>query len=168
MAAALVPLQNITLGSAAASVTFGSIPTTGYRDLILISQGRSNRSATTDIYKILFNSSTTGYSRVVAYGTGSATGSYADASLSELRPYGLTGASATSGVFGFVKTQIMDYAQTDKHKTILNNEDATGAELSMSAYRWANTVAITSITVAPLLGTTLSAGSTFALYGVVA
>jgi hypothetical protein len=167
MAAALVPLQNITLSTATASVTFGSIPAT-MRDLVLICHGRSNRSATTDIYKMLINGSTTGYSRVVAYGTGSSASSYSDASLSDLRPYALTGASATSGVYGFVKTQIMDYSATDKHKTILNNEDATGAELSMSAYRWANTAAVTSISIAPLLGTTLSAGSTFALYGVVA
>ncbi len=165
MATALTALATTTLASASATVTFSSI-SGSFRDLILIASGRSDRAGTNDIYKILFNSSTTGYSRVVAYGTGSTASSYSDATLSELRPYALTGASASSGINGFLKMQIMDYTATDKHKTVLNNEDATGAELSMSAYRWANTAAITSISIAPLLGTNLVAGSTFSLYGV--
>ncbi len=163
---ALVPLASFTLSSNQSSVVFAGIPSNGFRDLILVASGRSDRGATTDIYKILFNSSATGYSRVVAYGTGSAASSYSDASLAELRPYALAGASASSGIYGFLKMQIMDYV-TDKHKTVINNEDATGAELSMSAYRWGNTAAITSISIAPLLGANLVAGSTFNLFGVI-
>ena len=160
-----VALATTTLGASAASVTFSSI-SGSYRDLVLIANARTDRAATSDIYKITLNASGTGYSRVVMYGTGSTADSYADASLSAITPYALTGNTATSGVFGFLKMQIMDYSATDKHKTILNNEDATGLEVSASAYTWANTNAVTSIEIDQLLGSNFASGSTFSLYGI--
>ena len=158
---AWVAIGSITLDSTASSVTFSSIPAS-YRDLILVANARTDRAATSDIYKITLNASATGYSRVVMYGTGSTAASYADASGSYMAPYALTGNTATSGVFGFLKMQIMDYSATDKHKTILNNEDAA-IEVSASAYRWANTNAVTSIEIDQVLGSNFASGSTFTL-----
>lgn len=163
---AYVPLANTTLASNSATVSFSSI-SGSYRDLILIAQGRSNRSGQyNDLYNITFNGSTSGYSRVVAYGSGTSTGSFTDASISGCWQNGLTAALAPSGNLGFLKMQVMDYSATDRHKTLLNNEDNTANEMSMSAYRWANTSAITSMTIAPLIGTLFLAGSTFSLFGV--
>lgn len=164
--ATYMALANFTATGNTASVTFASIPNT-YRDLVLIANARTDRSEATDIYKITLNSSGTGYSRVVMFGTGSTQGSYSDAALNEIRPFALTGATAASNTFGFLKMQIMDYSATDKHKTILNNEDATGSEVAASAYRWANTSAVTSIQIDQLFGTNFVSGSTFALYGIV-
>lgn len=160
-----VLLNQITLAASASSVAFSSIPQ-NYGDLVLIANARTDRSEATDLYRITLNSSATGYSRVVLYGTGSTAASYADASLNEIRQFALTGATAASNTFGFLKMQIMDYSATDKHKTILNNEGATGMEVSVSVYRWADTSAVTSMQIDQLLGTNFVSGCTFSLYGV--
>jgi hypothetical protein len=62
--------------------------------------------------------------------------------------------------------QFMDYAQTDKHKTVLMRTNRAGGGVSMIAGRWASTSAITSIVLAPD-GGTFNTGSTFYLYGIV-
>jgi hypothetical protein len=67
-------------------------------------------------------------------------------------------------------TTIMDYSATDKHKTSLSRGNALGqANVSVIAYasRWANTNAITSLTVLLESGSFLT-GSTLSLYGVIA
>ena len=162
------PIASVTLSDTASQVVFSGLPQT-FRDLIIIGHGRTNRANLGDLYVIRFNGSTTNYPRVVAYGNGSIFASFSDATLNEIRPYALSGATASSGVFGFMKMQIFDYSQTNKEKTVLINEDAAaGNDVSMSAYRWTNTAAINSISLAPLLGTTFSVGSTFTVFGVIA
>ena len=161
-----VALATTTLGTATATVTFSSIPAT-YRDLIVIATGRSNRASAADLYLIRLNGSSTGYSRVWMYGDGSTFNSFSDASLNELRPYALAGATAASGRFGFLRMQIMDYMATDKHKTVLIDEDAAqGNDVGRATYRWANTAAVNQISVSPLLGTQLAIGTTISLYGI--
>jgi hypothetical protein len=67
MATAIIPLANITLGSAAASVTFSSIVGT-YRDLLLVSQ--LGHVSNNDI-RIRFNSDTgSNYNMVYSAGDG--------------------------------------------------------------------------------------------------
>lgn len=151
MGAALVPLQNITLGSAASSVTFGSIPGT-MRDLRLVYfVGSVNGNQ--DI-GVRFNG-TTGTSHVYMAGFGSSTGSGTGANL--------LGYVNSPGLLNQV--DIMDYAQTDKHKSGLIRYGADTNFAAAAAFRWASTAAITSVEL--YLGTgTFSSGSTFALYGV--
>jgi hypothetical protein len=64
-------------------------------------------------------------------------------------------------------TQIMDYSATDKHKTLLVRWDTlrSGSVVLAQANRWANTAAITSVTVLQDSGT-ISAGSRIDLYGI--
>jgi len=153
------PLATVTLGSSASSVTFSNIPAT-YRDLILVSNGKSGTGTEVSLLLRPNNDSGNG-SRVLMQGDGSSTLSIADSA-------GIFGgflpSSSSSNAVDIVN--IMDYSATDKHKTILRRGDAP-AFTSAHAFRWASTSAITNIV---LIVTTQSigAGSTFSLYGVIA
>jgi hypothetical protein len=153
------PLANVTVTVAAASVTFSSIPAT-YRDLVVVFDGSITLGATAD-YQVIFNSNTTGYSQVFAYGNGTSTASSSDPSLS----YAPLGRASTNR--GVQIWNIMDYSATDKHKTVLDRGNSAGSDLLMRAVRWANTAAITSISIS-LPGTTLASTTTVSLYGVIA
>jgi len=58
----------------------------------------------------------------------------------------------------------MDYSATDKNKAALTRSGAAAQVTVMLSTRWANTVAITSLTVVPQTSS-FAAGSTFNLYG---
>lgn len=157
MASAMVALATTTLGSAASSVTFGSIPAT-YRDLRLVINGTATVSG--NIF-IRFNGDSSGsYSYVQAYGDGTSAASSSAASQT----------ADASGVFytnpGVATYDIMDYSATDKHKSNINRGSTAGNLVVMSAGRWASTSAITSIVVSHGSGS-YATGTTFSLYGIV-
>lgn len=164
MASAQVALATITLGSAASSVTFASIPAT-YRDLRLVSFVPSLTGSPTAAGAFArFNSDTGGnYNTVYAYGNGSSTGSGTETNSTTL----FWGAFPAAG--GIDHWDILDYAQTDKHKSAIGRADGNGASTWMYAGRWASTSAITSITLtSPDSGSDqFGIGTTFALYGIV-
>jgi hypothetical protein len=150
------PLATVTLGSSAASVTFSSIPAT-YRDLILVGQFTGSSAAAA--LNLRFNSDTGNYTGVQAFFSG-AVGSNTTTSQTLSAIYG---ANIT-----FATANIMDYSATDKHKTTLTRSGNVGnSEVAMAAFRWASTAAVTTIGLVPAAGT-ISAGSTFNLYGIVA
>jgi hypothetical protein len=154
------PLANLTLGSTATSVTFSSINQT-YRDLILVTNVTHSANAEIDL-TIRFNGdSGANYNRVAMTGNGSAAASFAQTSNNGAE---LLGASTT--ISGAI-TQVMDYSATDKHKTVLFRGNLTAGRVSATAARWANTAAITSLSVSVLSGN-YAIGSTFSLYGIVA
>jgi hypothetical protein len=163
--ATYTPLATVTLASSAASVTFSSIPAT-YRDLILVIQ--SGAVGNDSNVRLRFNGDTgSNYSYVRMYGTGSGSGS-SDSTTST----GFQAARQTAnnvGGFGMGVVNIMDYSATDKHKTALVRS-GLASEITMAhAARWANTAAVTSITLLGFeLGTNFLAGSRFDLYGVIA
>jgi len=162
MAAALVPLQNITLGSAQATVTFASIPST-FRDLRLVVQPIMVASGPVEA-GIIFNGDTGGnYSRVYAEGSGSSVGSSSQSGVTRLIVL-----YHNSTLQGNSLVDVMDYSATDKHKTVLSRLNNTAVLTGMGAGRWASTTAVNSIQFAALNGTSFAAGSTFALFGVVA
>jgi hypothetical protein len=153
-------LATVTLGSSASSVTFSSIPAT-YRDLILVSKPIATSGAIESALR--FNSdSGTNYSVAVMFGTGSTTGSFGGAGST----YVSLVDAITSGN-NISIAQVMDYSATNKHKTILLRRDFPGEATAASAGRWANTVAITTVSITAL-SSTYAAGSTFNLYGVIA
>lgn len=162
MAAALVPLQNITLGSNQTSIVFGSLPST-YKDLRIVVQGQL--TASSNYFKLNFNGdSGNNYNYVFMRGNGSATLSTAvsnDASIYQ------TPSSISADTNTMITADVMDYSATDKHKSTLTRSHTDGVYVWAIAGRWANTSAITSVTIAAFSGS-LKAGSTFALYGVVA
>jgi len=84
----------------------------------------------------------------------------------------------TGGVFSNTSTstspyvaicEILDYADTNKFKTIraLSGRDVngTGGDIALRSSLWRSTSAVTSITILAGVGT-LSSGSHFALYGI--
>lgn len=149
---AWVPLATTTLSSSAASITFGSI-SGGYRDLMLTFTGTSTASVNGNLY---FNADTTSgnYSFVRMYGTGSATASNTGNDI----PYDFY----TNPTM--VQIQIMDYSATNKQKTALTRWDTAANITGATAYRWANTAAITSILIDPSTAS-FNAGCTFSLWG---
>jgi hypothetical protein len=153
------PLATITLGSAAASVTFGSIPAT-YRDLILVLQGLANTSILSATMRL--NGDTgSNYSYVFMTGTGSVAQSSA-ATDTRINVAAISASSMSQTIF-----QLQDYSATDKHKALLIRTDVAGWGTRAGAARWANTSAVTSISII-IDGGSLTTGSTLSLYGVIA
>lgn len=68
---------------------------------------------------------------------------------------------------------IFDYAQTNKHKTVLSRANlASGNQyprVSLNAYRWASTASISSLSLFSVVsGGLYNPGTTFSIYGVIA
>jgi hypothetical protein len=155
------PIATQTLGSAAASVTFSSIPAT-YTDLIIVTQAIS---ASADDVGIRFNSdSGTNYSQTWLSGNGSSafSGRYSSSTSVYLDIYGSMGTT----LFNNANVQIMNYANTTTNKTFLSRSNRAGAGVDAIVGLWRNTAAITTIVLAPTSGVNFSTGSTFTLYGI--
>jgi hypothetical protein len=157
---ALTPLANITLGSAAAGVTFSSI-SGSYRDLRLVINGGVTSGG---VARWTFNGDTTStYVWVSLEGDG-ATAS----STSNGNTYGTFANNTivwTTTLTTVASLDIMDYSATDKHKTVLSRTARPDNAVSDMTLRWPSTAAITSMNVYAGASTWL-AGTSFALYGV--
>jgi hypothetical protein len=163
------PIATQTLGSAAASVTFSSIPGT-YTDLMLVlgdlKSGTSSNSIT-----VRYNSdSETNYSYTIITGTGSA-GQSARESNKTYSFFGGYNVGVDSTYPSVMVGHIMNYANTTTYKTGLSRygiERAGGTgETQAIVNLWRSTAAITSVTVATYTGN-WSIGSVFSLYGILA
>lgn len=152
-------LANVTLTGTSSSVTFSSF-TTGFRDLFVV----FSCQATSVSPRLRFNSDTgTNYNEVFAYGDGSTAAGYAVSNQAYI-DFSIFG----MGNGGMVTAHIMDFSSTNKHKPVLIRDNYTvgsyvGADMLVG--RWANTAAITSLTVYAGSGS-FASGSSFALYGV--
>ena len=158
--ATYTPLATVTLASTTSSVSFSAIPAS-YRDLVLIVNAAT---ATEGNLRIQVNGDTgSNYSQVNmrAFGSGG-TGSSSSTSTFIASNYS-TGLASTDRAINIYN--IMDYSATDKHKTFLIRANHPG-ELDALAGRWANTAAITSVTMTA--NAVFSVGSTYSLYGVIA
>lgn len=154
------PLANVTLGSAASSVTFGSIPAT-FRDLICVVVATGS---TTLQGRIRLNSdSGSNYS----YQRMSGSGSSATATEQSSQSSGYVSAIAQATTTGQLQMSIniMDYSATDKHTTIVSRADQAANGTEAFANRYANTAAVTSVQILTSTGN-WAIGSTFALYGI--
>ena len=153
------PLATVTLGTAAASVTFSSIPAT-YRDLILIVDGQ--RTGTNNVRLQLNGDTGSNYSTV--YAASYLTSSGSNSGIAFI--YGTNNDVDTTTKLNWV-VNLMDYSATDKHKTLLSRFNQASSNTAMLAHRWANTAAITSILVYTGDGN-WAAGTTMSLYGIAA
>jgi hypothetical protein len=152
-----IALQNTTLGSLAASVTFSSIPAT-FRDLVVITN--VDGTAQTEMFVRLNGDN---YNTIRMQGNGSIAGSGSTTNADGARLNG-NGDIMTDFSFSSI-IHIMDYSATNKHKTGLSRTNSSNG-VDACAFRWANTNAVTSVTVYPAAGS-FDVGSTFALYGIV-
>jgi len=172
---AMFPLQVITVGSAgAASVEFTNIPNT-YTHLQLRYTAQTNRG-TYGIaeYALTFNSDTaTNYGYHAVYGDGAGTTAIAYSTQNSIRGDGEIGTS-TGGTFGGGVLDILDYANTNKNKTVrwLGGVDINGTiagfggRVGLFSGLWRSTSAITSVKLVPYTGSLFTQNSSFALYGI--
>ena len=152
-----IPLATVTLVSSTASVVLSNIPAT-YRDLVLVFNGTT---AISDGVGSRYNGDT-GNNYNAARMTGSSAGAISDSFSNISRIVETAGNTDERTVY---ISNIMDYRATDKHKTVITRS-SIASNVTGIASRWANTAAITSITVfSP--GSTITTGSTISLYGIV-
>jgi len=150
----LLSTTTLTTGTTTISTISGS-----YKNLLVLAKG-IYCSTNTDL-RIRLNSDTgSNYSFVLAQGDGSSafSGSYSGTSME-------VGVLTTGR--GNVIAQIMDYSATDKHKIVLARGDQAADRTRMTAGRWANTSAITTVKVMTNANQ-MASGSTISLYGVIA
>jgi hypothetical protein len=155
-----------TLGSAAADVTFSSIPGT-YTDLLLVMNAQSVQATTYDNAIIQFNSDTaSNYSRtrLNGYSAGAVSERSINATSHLIGP--LTGTSFSSSIFSPSLTNILDYANTTTNKTALWRSNSQDGYVQAGVGLWRSTSAITSIKISTLSASNLASGSTFKLYGI--
>lgn len=148
-----------TLGSAAASVTFSSIPST-YTDLVLVVNGTAGSLVGTFVQ---FNSDTgSNYSTTYLYGDGSSALSTRASNQNAIQTGNITSGNQCIGI-----VQVMNYSNTTTNKTVLsrygNVSNSTGAQVGL----WRSTSAINTILVLTN-SSTFSTGTTFSLYGIAA
>lgn len=152
-----IPLATITLASTDSSIDFANIPTTGYRDLVLVA--RPLMTVAGSEARITINGDTgTNYPNIYVGGSGSSTfavpatgNAYYDANQMD---------TTAIGVYHF-----LDYSATDKHKVILHRTTRPGNYTLMQVTRWTNTAAITTLKIYPS-GGTFDVGSIWSLYGI--
>lgn len=167
-----VLLKEITLAAATPTISFTSsdIPTSGYRSLEIETLARSDSSSGTNVgFFCTLNGDTSdaNYRRELIYANGaSALGDLKDAAASSRQLGGLPGATAVAGAAGTGLLRFPDFLDTTFHKIAEGRMTSLGATVvyALSAYRWFNTGAITSID----LFTTgnFVVGSKFRLYGI--
>lgn len=167
MATTYEPIATTTLGSAAASHTFSSIPAT-YTDLVLITNAIPTTAGGIDFYLTVNGASTSGlYSKTHLAG-------YSATSASSTR---FTGQNRISTFWQvgpentqpfLVNYSIQNYANASIFKTVLARAgafQASAQEVNAFVGLWRNTNAITSITLTPSSGN-LNTGTCLTLYGI--
>ena len=160
MPATYEPIATTTLGSAASTITFSSIPNT-YTDLRLVITGYTSPAADP---VIRFNSDTgTNYSETIIKGNGSTALSTRFTSRT-----GIEYSYSDVGPYTQPSLTIMDlfsYAgSTNKSALIELSADANGSQgLTRTVALWRNTSAITRIDI---VSATWVAGTTATLYGI--
>jgi hypothetical protein len=155
------PIATQTLGSAAPSVTFSSIPQ-GYTDLVLV---MSVKGSAANFPTLRFNSdSGSNYSRTILTGNGSA--------ASSARGTSETGAAinynaqTSTSEFNYNSiTHIQNYSNSTTYKTQLTRANQAALGVDAIVTLWRNTAPITEITIYTNTGNH-AAGSTFTLYGI--
>jgi hypothetical protein len=167
MPANYVLLEKIVVGAAgASSVTFNSIPQTGYTDLVVKTSLRE--TGTSSVFGITFNGNTSGYSTMRLNGTGASAGSTSSSGAAAIDGIVLPGSDATASIFGNTEFYIPNYASAN-YKSVsidaVTENNATTAYQRLIAGLWSNTAAITSISFATPFQNFVQY-STFYLYGV--
>jgi hypothetical protein len=152
------------LGSAAASVTFSSIPST-FTDLQILMSARTDAASAVGYVTVAFNGSTSNFSIRGLGGNGTSPASWTTPSnfVGEV-----VGNSSTAVTFSNLSMYIPNYAgSTNKSFSAdsVGEQNATLAQSAFTAGLWSITTAISSITFTPNAGNFLGL-STFYLYGV--
>lgn len=163
------PIATQTLGSAASSVTFSSLPQ-NYTDLIVVI-GSATFSANSTLY-VQYNGDTgANYSSTVLSGDGSAASSSRTTSVNGAQIGAANGQSST--VMQTCIVNIQNYSNSTTNKTAISRWSRSDAEVSTTVSLWRNTNAITSIEIYGGYGngtknSNMQSGTTITVYGVAA
>lgn len=153
-----------SFGTTQTSITFSSIPQT-YKHLELRFVAKNGSTTQTNMF-VNFNGSSTGYAWHSLYGSGTAV--YSTASSAQTRitiPSCITNYTA-GAAWGSGIISILDYRGSGKNKTTRTSHgEINNFVVALTSGLWANTAAITSITLAPPNGN-FAIGSRFSLYGI--
>lgn len=165
-------IATVLVGSGgSSSISFTSIPST-YKHLQVRAIMRSTFADTDSFLKVNLNSDTgSNYPNHFLNGNGATAGAfgystsqYAYAFLSMF-----PAASASASLFGTAVIDILDYANTNKNKTIrsLGGYDVNGSgTVRLNSSVWLSTNAVTTIDITDFRGGNFAQYSSFALYGV--
>jgi hypothetical protein len=147
-------IQTVTVGSGgASSIDFTNIPQT-FTDLKIVLSGRMATGG--QIYCDIgayFNGSTSGYSTAIVTYTNSGTSAATSSTGSQAKAVWFSeaaGSTATSGVFGSGEMYIPNYRSSNQKiwsNEAVNENNGTAGNLILSNGLWANTAAITSISL---------------------
>ena len=161
MAVTYDPIATTTLGSAQASVTLSSIPST-YTDLILIIGGvLTTGSGDQSIFSRVNGDTAGNYSGTYMYGYGGAAYSGRDTNTT----YSVVGRLAEATYGGVCIIQYMNYSNTTTYKTVIGRGNDTNLVIAAVGL-WRSTAAINSVTVYPENAKSFATGCVFTLYGV--
>jgi hypothetical protein len=165
-------ISSNVLASAAASVTFSSIPST-YTDLVLKINGRGSSAAqSAEPTRITINSSSaTDYSYIMMANAGGSANTLSQNALPFLPIFrDIPATTATANTFGNTEVYIPNYAlSTVKPISMVAapEEAANGSYYNIAAAGlWNSASAITSLTLVPSVSTNFVANSSFYLYGI--
>jgi hypothetical protein len=158
------PISTTTLGSAAASYTFSSIPST-YTDLVLVANVFGATGGVTD-YSMSFQlngDTSTNYSRNTVLGDGSTVicGRTNNITYGFLQAQGYYSTTEPVTAIG----NFMNYSNTTTFKTVIARSAFVSGSAETDIATWRSTAAINSIKVNIFAGS-FKAGSTFTLYGI--
>ena len=159
-------IATVTVGSGgSSSISFSSIPST-FKHLQIrgIVAGTGNSA---DWFSVNLNGTTSSY-RHTLFGTGSAAG--AQSGANGLLGLAVTQLAAGSSIFGAFVVDVLDYADTNKNKTLRalagreqNGYGTSYVNLGSSLYN--STTAVSSLTITPETAS-FAQYSQFALYGI--
>jgi hypothetical protein len=164
-------IATVTVGSGgAADVTFSSIPST-YTHLQIrwIARIAGDNDSGGQGMAIQTNGDTSGYALHALYGDGATAAALGSINQAEMIVWRLTTPTQTSGVFGAGITDILDYANVNKYKTLRNlgGFDNNGAGIiALNSSLTQSTTAISSIKLYRSGGSNFVQYTQFALYGI--
>lgn len=173
------PIATQTLGSAASSITFSSIPNT-YTDLVLVASIRTtvNTYNNMNFPTLRFNGNSSAVYSVTEMYTRNDSSSWRTVSGGNSSPnqneLNLGGAATTnfgSNIFSNYVVNFMNYSNTTTNKTFISRggtggdlTNMDGTRLNVGLYR--STSAISSFTWTPTNSANFTVGCTFTLYGI--
>jgi hypothetical protein len=164
-------ISTVTVGSGgSASITFSSIPATYTHLQIRCAIQETQAGADYDNLIARFNGdSASNYSRHQLIGDGSAASAFGAANITFAGCGGVVRNGAGTSVFNPTVIDILDYANTNKYKTIrsLSGSDWNGGGfVGLFSSAWRDTSAISSIVLTSQSASNFSEYSSFALYGI--
>lgn len=170
MSANHVLLQRLEVSNSTSTVvSFRNIPQTGYTDLKIVVSGRTVRSGTdrSNDFLLTFNDNASGYSRKDL--GDSAVRSTGGSSLSNIGRIQMPSDDATANTFGNAEIYIANYTSSQNKAVTIDNvsqDNNTYGPTWLVAGLWSNSSPISSISLTADQSGTITAGSTFSLYGI--